>query len=219
MVSNMVCRIIPMHQCLLVIAVHAFLLFLCTQFSNTTVFYTYILLLLLFSSILFCNSFIPPFTLIHSLLFFQVPPVSSWLTASSLVLSFLPFHTLGTILREWYGSGLARRKPSEYLPESIRADSPAWLTSPVATPKRRALNDGCRLWGLGGTNGKAFRHPTFHVFLFAHGQRERHRELSADGQSPQEYVGSAGQMTSICPSLPRHTCFVGLLSLLFSVHR
>jgi len=42
--------------------------------------------------------------------------------------------------------------------------------------------------------------------------------LSADGQSPQEYVGCAGQMTSICPSLPRHTCFVGLLSLLFFVH-
>ena len=42
--------------------------------------------------------------------------------------------------------------------------------------------------------------------------------MSADGQSPQEYVGSAGQMTNICPSLPRHTCFVGLLSLLFSVH-
>ena len=132
---------------------------------------------------------------------------------------FLPSYTLGTSLREWHGSGLARRKPSEYLPESIRADSPAWLTSPVATPKRRALNDGCRLWGLGATNGKAFRHTTFHVFLFAHGQRERHGELPADGQSPQEYVGSAGQMTSICPSLPMHTCFMGLPSMLFSVYR
>lgn len=132
---------------------------------------------------------------------------------------FLPSHTLGTSLRERHGSGLARRKPSEYLPESIRADSHAWLTSLVATPKRAPLNDGCRLWGLGTTNGKAFRHTTFHVFLFAHGLRERHRELSADWQSPQEYVGSAKQMTSICPSLPMHTCFVGLLSLLFSVHR
>ena len=72
---------------------------------------------------------------------------------------------------------------------------------------------------LGGTDGKAFRHTTFHVFLFAHGQRERHRELSADGQSPQEYIGCAGQMTSICPSLPMHTCFMVLLSLLFFVHR
>ena len=42
--------------------------------------------------------------------------------------------------------------------------------------------------------------------------------MSADGQSPQEYVGCAGQMTSICPSLPMHTCFMVFLSLLFSVH-
>ena len=58
---------------------------------------------------------------------------------------FLPSHTLGTSLREWHGSGAARRKPSEYLLESLRADSLAWLTSPVATPKRAPLNDGCRL--------------------------------------------------------------------------
>ena len=58
---------------------------------------------------------------------------------------FLPSHTLGTSLREWHGSGLARRKPNEYLPESVRADSPAWLTSLVANPKRTPLNDGCRL--------------------------------------------------------------------------
>ena len=131
---------------------------------------------------------------------------------------FLPSHTLGTSLIEWHGSGLTRRKPSKYLPESVRADSPAWLTSLVATPKRRALNDGCRLWGLGATKGKAFRHPTVHVFLFAHGQRERHRKLSADGQSPQECVGMARQMETICPSLPMYTCFMGLPSLLFSVH-
>ena len=193
--------------------------FLFTPFSNTTVFYTYILSLLLFSPILFCNSFIPPFTLIHSLLFFKFLQLPHGRRLRRWCCPFLPSHTLGTSLREWYGSGLARRKPSEYLPESLRADSPAWLTSPVATPKRAPLNDGCRLWGLGGTDGKAFRHPTFHVFLFAHGQRERHRELSADGQSPQEYVGCAGQMTSICPSLPMHTCFVGLPSLLFSVLR
>ena len=62
--------------------------FLFTPFSNTTVFYAYIILLLLFFAYPFCNSFIPPFTLIHSLLFFQVPPVTSWPTASSLVLSF-----------------------------------------------------------------------------------------------------------------------------------
>ena len=147
MVSNMVCRIIPMHQCLLVIAVHAFLLFLCTQFSNTTVFYTYILLLLLFSSILFCNSFIPPFTLIHSLLFFQVPSVTSWRTASSLVLSFSAISYSGD-------------KPQRMTRQRI-GEKKALLTSPIATPKRRALNDGCQLWGLRGTEWKAFRHTTF----------------------------------------------------------
>ena len=131
---------------------------------------------------------------------------------------FLPSHTLGTSLREWHGSGLARRKPSEYLPESLRADSPAWLTSPVATPKRTPLNDGCRLWGLGGTNGKAFRHPTFCISRIVHVRRDKYRELPADGQSPQEYVGSARQMTSICPSLPMYTCFLGLPFPLFSVH-
>ena len=74
---------------------------------------------------------------------------------------FLPSHTLGTSLREWHGSGLARRQRSEYLPESFRVDSSAWLTSPIATPKRASLNDGCRLWGLGGTQGKAYMHTTF----------------------------------------------------------
>ena len=42
--------------------------------------------------------------------------------------------------------------------------------------------------------------------------------MSADRQSPQEYVGMARQMASICPSIPMHTCFMGLPSLLFSVH-
>ena len=74
---------------------------------------------------------------------------------------FLPSHTLGDEPQRMTWLRMARRKPSEYLPESLRADSPAWLTSPVATPKRTPLNDGCRLWGLGGTKGKASRHPTF----------------------------------------------------------
>ena len=65
-----------------------FSLFFFTPFSNTTVFYAYIILLLLFFAYPFCNSFIPPLTLVHSILFFQVSPVTLWPTASSLVLSF-----------------------------------------------------------------------------------------------------------------------------------
>ena len=51
----MVCRIIPMHQCLLVIAVPAFLLFLFTPFPNTTVLYAYIILLHVFKLHFICN--------------------------------------------------------------------------------------------------------------------------------------------------------------------
>ena len=80
-----------------------------------------------------------------------------------------------------------------------------------------------RLWAVGyevtgGTNGKAFRHPTFCISRIVHVRRDKYRELPADGQSPQEYVGSARQMTSICPSLPMYTCFLGLPFPLFSVH-
>ena len=163
MVSNMVCRIIPMHQCLLVIAVPAFLcssshLFLIPKsFARTFILYYYCFSLPIF----FCNSFVTPLAFVPLILLFQVPPVSSWLTASSLVLPFSAISYSGTSLKEWHGSGLARRKRSEYLPESLRADSPAWLTSLLATPKMASLNDGCRLWGLGGTEGKAFRHTTF----------------------------------------------------------
>ena len=194
-----------MHQCLLVIAVPAFLLFLFTPFPDTKVLCTYILLLLLFRLFIFAIVLFLPLNLFTQSCFFKFLQLPHGRRLRRWCCPFLPSHTLGTSLREW-------------LPESIRADSPAWLTSLLATPKKTSLNDGCRLWGLRGTNGKAFRHPTFHVFLFAHGQRERHRELSADWQSPQEYVGSAGQITSICPSLPMHTCFMVLLSLLFSVH-
>lgn len=172
-----------MHQCLLVIAVPAFLLYLFTPFPDTKVLCTYILLLLLFRLFIFAIVLFLPLNLFTQSCFFKFLQLAHGRRLRRWCCPFLPSHTLGTSLREWHGSGLARRKPSEYLPESIRADSPAWLTSLVATPKRRSLNDGCRLWGLGGTNWKAFRHPTFHVFLFAHGQRERHRELSADGQS------------------------------------
>ncbi|MBO7137547.1 MAG: hypothetical protein J6V92_03665, partial [Bacteroidaceae bacterium] len=35
----------------------------------------------------------------------------SRLTALSLVLSFMPYHTQGTSLKEWYGNGVARREP------------------------------------------------------------------------------------------------------------
>jgi len=44
-----------MHQCLLVIAVPAFLLFLFTPFSNTTVLYAYIILLHGFKLHFICN--------------------------------------------------------------------------------------------------------------------------------------------------------------------
>ena len=84
-----------------------------------------------------------------------------------------------------------------------------------ATPKRRALNDGCRLWGLWETEWKAFRHTTFCISRIVLVRRERYRELSADGQSPQEYVGKGRQMETICPSLPAYIWFMGLLSLLF----
>lgn len=63
--------------------------------------------------------------------------------------------------------------------------------------------------------------PAYNILYFSlrtwYG-RERHRELHANGQSPQEHVRSARQMMNICPSLPVHTCFLGLPSLLFSVH-
>ena len=52
------------------------------------------------------------------------------------------------------------------------------------------------------------KHPGIQhsVFLASYlVRRDKYRELSADWQSPQEYVGSAGQMTSICPSLLRYT--------------
>ena len=64
--------------------------------------------------------------------------------------------------------------------------------------------------------------PAYNILYFSlrtwYG-RERHRELHANGQSPQEHVRSARQMMNICPSLPVHTCFLGLPSLLFSVHK
>ena len=132
--------------------------FLFTPFSNTTVFYAYIILLLLFFAYPFCNSFIPPLTLVQSILFSSS---SSYLMADGFVVGAALFCHL--ILRgrasendmaaDWR-EGRCREtteclvegtKPSEYLPESIRADSPAWLTSLVATPKRTPLYDGCRL--------------------------------------------------------------------------
>ena len=64
--------------------------------------------------------------------------------------------------------------------------------------------------------------PAYNILYFSlrtwYG-RERHRELHANGQSPQEHVRSARQMMNICPSFPMHTCFLGLPSPLFSVHK
>ena len=161
MVASMACPIIPMHQCLLGLAAHAFLMFLFASFPNTKVLCAYIIYYCFSSPIHFCNSIVPPLTFVPSIFLFQVPPVPHGWRLRRWCCPFLSSHTLGTSLREWHGSGLARRMRSEYLPESLRADSPAWLTSLFATPKSAALNDGCRLWGLGGTNGKAFRHTTF----------------------------------------------------------
>ena len=42
--------------------------------------------------------------------------------------------------------------------------------------------------------------------------------MSSGRQSPQECVGRVRQMINICLSVPMHTCFMGLLSLLFNVH-
>ena len=55
---------------------------------NTKVLCAYIIFLLLFFAYSFYNSFVPPLAFVSSILLFQVPPVSSWLTASSLVLPF-----------------------------------------------------------------------------------------------------------------------------------
>ena len=62
--------------------------FLFTPFSNTTVFYTYILLLLLFFAYPFCNSFIPPLTLVQSILFSSS---SSYLMADGFVVGAVLF--------------------------------------------------------------------------------------------------------------------------------
>ena len=150
-----------MYQCLLVIAVPAFLcssshLFLIPlSFARTLYYYCFS------SPIHFCNSIVPPLTFVPSIFYSKFLQLPHGWRLRRWCCPFLSSHTLGTSLREWHGSGLARRMRSEYLPESLRADSPAWLTSLFATPKSAALNDGCRLWGLGGTNGKAFRHTTF----------------------------------------------------------
>ena len=61
----------------------------------------------------------------------------------------------------------------------------------------------------------------YNILYFSHRSEYDGRDTESCpqyGQSPQEYVGSARQMASICPSLPMHTCFMGLPSLLFSVH-
>ena len=192
--------------------------FLFTPFSNTTVFYTYILLLLLFRLFIFAIVLFLPLHLFIHYCFFKFLQLPHGRRLRRWCCPFLPFHTQGTSLREWHGSGAARRKPSEYLPESIRADSPAWLTSPVATPKRRALNDGCRLWGLGGTKGKASRHPTFCISRIV---------LGTTGQI-QRFVcwwAIPTRVHRMCQTDDKHLSvpsdahlFMGLPSLLFSVH-
>ena len=62
--------------------------FLFTPFSNTTVFYAYIILLLLFFAYPFCNSFISPLTLVQSILFSSS---SSYLMADGFVVRAVLF--------------------------------------------------------------------------------------------------------------------------------
>jgi len=62
--------------------------FLFTPFSNTTVFYAYIILRLLFFAYPFCNSFIPPLTLVQSILFSSS---SSYLMADGFVVRAVLF--------------------------------------------------------------------------------------------------------------------------------
>ena len=129
--------------------------------------------------------------------------VTSWLTASSLGLPFL---------------GWARRKRSEHLPESLRADSPTWLSSPHSIPERAFLNGGSQPWSLRDADGKTFWHTTFRISRIVQVRREDYGKLSAYGQSPQECVGMYRQMMNICPFLQTYTCFMGLPSTLFSIH-
>ncbi len=65
---------------------------------------------------------------------------------------------------------------------------------------------------------KAFRHPTFCISRIVAGTAGEIQRVVCWWQSPQECIRSARQMMNICPSLPMHTCFMGLPSLLFSVH-
>ena len=102
--------------------------------------------------------------------------VTSWMTASSLGLPFL---------------GWARRKRSEHLPESLRADSPTWLSSLHSIPEMAFLNGGCQPWSLRDADGKTFWHPTFRISRIVQVRREEYGKLSSYGQSPQECVGMA----------------------------
>ena len=114
--------------------------------------------------------------------------------------------------------GWARRKRSEHLPESLRADSPTWLSSPHSIPERAFLNGGSQPWSLRDADGKTFWHTTFRISRIVQVRREDYGKLSAYGQSLQECVGMYRQMMNICPSLQTYTCFMGLPSTLFSIH-
>ena len=65
---------------------------------------------------------------------------------------------------------------------------------------------------------KAFRHPTFCISRIVAGTTGEIQRVVCWWQSPQECIRSARQMMNICPSLLMYTCFMGLPSLLLSVH-
>ena len=115
----------------------------------------------------------------------------------------LSYHTLGTSRREWYGNGVTRRQHANF----SRCHS-------IRTASMTAV---CR----GDKGGQLKSNQAYNILYFSHRSKYDGRDTESRlliGQSPQEYVVSARQMTSICPSLPMHTCFMGLPSLLFSVH-
>ena len=66
-------------------------------------------------------------------------------------------------------------------------------------------------------NGKSIQ--ACNILYFSHRSRYDGKNTESClqlGKPPQEYVGMVRQMVNICPSLPMHTCLMGLPSMLFS---